>query len=68
MSAVDAAVEVDRRIGIIEAAVVAQPPTKMTIDTQHADELELEGLRHELNLLLYRAEAVAARLRNQYQP
>ncbi len=68
MNTTDAAIEVERRIGIIEAAVVAQPPTKMMIDTLHDDEIELEGLRRELNLLLYRAEAVAARLRSRYQP
>lgn len=61
-----ASAEVDRRIAVIERAVTLQPPRRSTVLADDPLEQELERCRLELNALLFRAEAIATRLRQRY--
>jgi len=67
MSRDAALVEIERRVAAIERAIAAQPPTRLFVDHEDTLELELEQCRLELNKLLYRGEAIAAKLRARYQ-
>lgn len=66
LSEAAALLEVERRIAILDNAVAIQPPTRLDL-LDHPLEGELEACRIELNKLLYRAEAIAAQLRDKYR-
>jgi len=58
--------EVDRRIAVIENAMVEQPPRKLEV-LDHPLEAKLEEKRLEMNDLLAEAEKVASELRELYR-